>query len=323
MPGFALLSYAAALEPLRQANRLSGRPLYEWRHLSPGGTPVTASSGTIIAADADYGNAGPLDLLVLCAATGARHVGDPALLQWLRGLALAGRTEMVALSGAAYLLARAGLLDNRRVTLHWEDMPALREEFPKIDVTGHLFERDQGRATCAGGVSTLDLMHAIIAAAHGVSLATAVTERFLHPGARPGTTPQRMDLRARLGISHPRLLKVLAYMEAHPEEPADPAALAALGALSVRQMERLFRRHLGRTMREHSRALRLDRARQLLRGTTLPVLDVAVACGFVSVSHFSRVYRQMFGHPPLRDRGAAADVDQLAEGRQVHVMMSS
>jgi len=323
LPGFGLLSYAAALEPLRQANRLSGRALYSWSHLSLDGKSVIASSGTEIAVDHEVGVQHRFDIVIICAATGARYIDDAGLMRWLRRLAQTRRTLIIGLSGGAFPLARAGLLKGRRVTLHWEDAPAFAEAFVALDVSLRLFEFDRSRATCAGGVATIDLMHALIADAHGRGLADAVTERFLHGGVRDGATPQRLDLRARLGVGHPKLLRVLAQMEGQLDEAAQPAALAELAGLSVRQLERLFRQHVGSSIGAHSRALRLDRARQLLRGTSLSVLDVAVACGFVSPSHFSRAYREVYGQSPGRERVVPRHLDPVAEGRRTKAAMMS
>jgi transcriptional regulator GlxA family with amidase domain len=106
----------------------------------------------------------------------------------------------------------------------------------------------------------------------------------------------------RLGISNRALLKALEFMEGQLDAPLPRERLATLAGVSVRQLERLFREHLGCTPGSHDRKLRLERARMLLRQTGMSVLEIAVACGFASASHFSRAYRTTFGHPPMAER---------------------
>ena len=205
-------------------------------------------------------------------------------------------------SGGAYVLARSGLLDGYRATIHWEHLPAFSEEFPHVSVERNLFVIDRDRLTCAGGIAALDLMHALIERDHGHDLAAAVSEWYLHTEVRSGSVPQRMTLRERFGVSNPKLLKALSEIERRIEEPPGRDELAAVAGTSVRQLERLFAQHLGTTMGVHGLRVRLTRARELLRQTSKPVLDIAVMCGFTSVSHFSRAYRVAFGHPPRAER---------------------
>jgi transcriptional regulator GlxA family with amidase domain len=303
IPEFPLLSYACAVEPLRAANVLSGRRLYRWHHLSPNGRPVAASNGIVVEPDQSFRSAEALEYLLVCAGGNPAVFRDQATLQWLRRLARRG-VRLGGMSGGPYILARAGLLKNYRFTLHWEHAAPFIEEFPDLDIRRCLFEIDRDRLTCGGGSAALDMMHALLAEQHGPDLALAVSGWFLQTQIRAGAMPQRMELPDRTGIVHPVLLKVLAHMEAHVEEPATPDQLARIARLSLRQLERLFRRHLGRTVVQHYLALRLESARQLLRSSTRSVLDVAVSTGFISVSHFARVYRAQFGHPPSQERPA-------------------
>jgi transcriptional regulator GlxA family with amidase domain len=301
VPGFALMSYAAAVEPLRAANQLSGRPLYTWWHASPDGEPVAASNGVAIIPDSATEGGGTADIVFVCAGGNPATFGDKSTLAWLRRLARRG-VVIGGISGGPYVLARAGLLDGRRATLHWEHAPAFREAFPEVEVVASLFELDGDRITCSGGVSALDMMVALIARDHGSELAAAVGDWFLLTHVREGMGPQRMDLRSRLGIADAKLLGVLSAMEANLETPLARAGLAGAAGISLRQLERLFRRHLGRGVQEHYRRLRLDRARLLLRESAMPVLDVAVATGFSSASQFSRAYRRAFGESPTETR---------------------
>jgi transcriptional regulator GlxA family with amidase domain len=301
VPGFALMSYAAAIEPLRAANLLSGKELYRWWHAAPGGKPVMASNGVAIIPD--YGTSADLaaDLVFVCAGGNPAIFDDKAVFAWLRRLARKGVT-IGGISGGPYVLAKAGLLDERRATLHWEHMPAFREAFPDVTVVPSLFEIDGNRITCSGGISALDMMVALIERDHGRQLAASVGDWFLHTHIREGFGPQRMDLRYRLGVADEKLLSVLGAMERSIEMPLPRAQLAREAGISLRQLERLFQRHVGHGIHSHYRWLRLERARQLLRETTLPVLDVALATGFASSSQFARAYRRAFRDPPSATR---------------------
>jgi transcriptional regulator GlxA family with amidase domain len=302
VPGFALMSYAAAVEPLRAANLISGKPLFRWWHAAPGGKPVMASNGLAIIPDAGVGTDRDADILFVCAGGNPATFNDRYVFAWLRKLARRGVT-IGGISGGPYILARAGLLDGRGVvTLHWEHQPAFSEAFPDITVASSLFEIDGNRITCSGGISALDMMVALIERDHGRQLAAAVGDWFLHTHIREGMGPQRMDLRLRLGIADEKLLRVLRRMEGNIEAPQPRAELARIAGVSVRQLERLFRRHLGHGIHRQYSSMRLERARQLLRETTLPVLDVAIATGFSSSSQFARAYKRTFGEPPSRTR---------------------
>jgi transcriptional regulator GlxA family with amidase domain len=301
VPGFALMSYAAAIEPLRAADLLSGRELYRWWHAAPGGKPVLASNGVAILPDCGTTKEREADLVFVCAGGNPATFDDKSTFAWLRRLARKGVT-IGGISGGPYVLAKAGLLDERRATLHWEHLPAFREAFPGVTVVPSLFEIDGNRITCSGGISALDMMVALIERDHGRQLAASVGDWFLHTHIREGFGPQRMDLRYRLGVADEKLLVVLRAMEVSIETPRPRAALARAAGISLRQLERLFHRQIGHGIHAHYRWLRLERARQLLRETTLPVLDVALATGFASASQFARAYGKAFGEPPSRTR---------------------
>lgn len=307
IPGFSLLAYASTVEPLRAANRLAGRELYRWRHAAPGDQPALASNGAAILPDLKFGaDVRPLEVFFVCASGNPATFNDRKTFAWLRRLARQ-RIALGGISGGAFVLAKAGLLSGRRCTIHWEHMAAFQESFPGIALTRSLFEIDGDRITCSGGVAGLDMMVALIARDHGHDLGAAVSEWLLHTHVREGGRPQRMDLRFRLGVGDERLLAVLREMEAHLEAPLARQQLADLAHMSLRQLERCFRTQLGRGMHEHYMTLRLARARQLLRETSLSMLEIALATGFASASQFARAFRREFGHPPReaarRDRG--------------------
>jgi transcriptional regulator GlxA family with amidase domain len=292
------MSYASAVEPLRAANQLAGRPLYRWCNTAPGDKPASASSGVAVLPDLAFGSdTTGLDLMLVCAGGNPRAFNDRKTFAWLRRLARGGMT-IGGISGGPVIIAKAGLLSGRRCTVHWEHALGFEEEFPDVTLTRSLFEIDGNRITCSGGIAALDMMIALIMRDHGYELAAAVSDWFLHTHVREGIGPQRMDLRFRLGVANEKLLAVLKVMEANLEKPLARTELGRLAGLSVRQLERIFRTQLSRGIHQHYLALRLDRARQLLRETSLSVLDVAMTMGFTSASQFSRSFRAAFGFSP-------------------------
>jgi AraC family transcriptional regulator, glycine betaine-responsive activator len=301
VPKFSMMGFACAIEPLRSANRMSGRELYSWHILSKDGKPVTASNGIPVVPEAALADAARYDVLIVSAGIDGHLFHDKEVFAQLRRLARRGM-DIGALTLGSYLLARAGLLDGYRCTVHWENLSGFMEAFPKIEVTSELFEIDRDRFTCSGGIAAFDLMLHVIVAQHGFALASAVSDQFIHERIRDKRDRQRMALPARFGIRHPKLLAAIRRMEENLEEPVSRADLARTVKVSSRQLERLFRKYLGRTPTRFYLDLRLDKARQLLQQTDMTVLDVALACGFVSASHFSKCYRERFLRTPRGER---------------------
>jgi len=301
LPEFAMMAFFSAVEPLRIANRLAGRTLYRWRIYSEGGTPVVASNGMSLLADGAVGGEPAPHTMLVCASFNVEHYITPRMLHWLRRLDARG-TILGGIDTGCFVLAEAGLLDGYRVTLHWESIPVFRERFPRIATTSELFEIDRDRITSSGGTATMDLMLQIIAGRHGPELALGVSEQLIHERIRSPTDHQRIALAARLGIHNRALLAAIEFMGRHLERPARTADIARQAGVSMRQLERLFAAHLGRTARRYYLDLRLDHARDLLRQTDMAVLEVALACGFGSSASLSRSYRRRFGVPPSRDR---------------------
>jgi transcriptional regulator GlxA family with amidase domain len=301
IPGFPLMSYASAIEPLRAANALAGRRLYAWRHLTIDGAAAIASVGLTIAPDLDWDAAKRLDQVFICAGGNPAAFDHKPTFARLNALAAAG-VPIGGMSGGAYLLARAGLLGGKRCTIHWEHIPALLEEFPDLLLERSLYVFDGKRATCAGGLAAFDMMVDLIGRRHGAGLALAVSEWYLRTRARTGADDQRIALRERAQVANPGVLKALALMEESLETPLPREALAQATGVTLRQLERLFAHHLRKPVAAHYLDLRLERARKLLRQTSLSVLEVAVACGFASPSHFSRCFRARFGRSPKQQR---------------------
>lgn len=303
VPNFSMSAFTAMLEAMRLANYTTGRTLYEWEILSRDGDAVQASNGVRVSADRSIADAPHLDNVVVCSGIGAQLYQDSVMFGWLRRWAREG-AHVGALCTGAHLLAHAGLLRGYRCTIHWENLESFREQHPDLDIQAELFEIDRDRFTCAGGIAAADMMLTEIARRHGEEVASAVSEQFMHERIREGHDNQRLPLQARLRISHPKLIQAIAEMETSVEDALSREEIAARVGLSRRQLERLFRRYLNTSPARYYLRLRLERARLLLTQTTMPVTEIAFACGFTSASHFSKCYRDMFGRTPRDQRRA-------------------
>lgn len=301
IPEFSGLAFLSAVEPLRVANRLAGRPLFSWHAVSADGAPVTASNGMAMMVESSIDAMRSVSSLIVCASFNPQKAETKSLFGALRRLARLG-VSLGSVDTGTHILAAAGLLDHHRVTMHWEAVPAFREEFPLIEVSDELFEIGRGRFTCAGGTASLDMMLHMIGVKHGRELAVAVSEQFIHDRIRDRSTHQRMQMANRLGITNQKLIRIIEAMENNLETPLEGTQLAELSGVSSRQLERLFRAHLKATPSSYYLKLRLARARQLLRQTDLSVMDVAMATGFSSASSLSRAYRTCYGASPRQDR---------------------
>jgi len=300
---FSLLSFASALDALRIANRMAEGPLYSWILLGEGGDIVSCSAGTSFSVDYDLIELKRDDTVFLCGGIDIQKNTSKRLLNWLRresrrGLLVGG------LCTAAYSMAKAGILDGKKATIHWENQDSFSEEFTNIELTKSVFIIDGQRMTTAGGTSSIDLILKIIADDHGEELANAVADQLIYNSIRTDQDTQRLSVPTRIGVRHPKLSMVIQMMENNIEEPISPSLLAKDVRMSTRQLERLFRRYLNRSPKRYYMELRLQKARNLLMQTDMSVINVALACGFSSPSHFSECYRSHYQKTPYRERGS-------------------
>jgi transcriptional regulator GlxA family with amidase domain len=293
------------VECLRIANRMSGKTLYEWSLIGEGGDSVTCSAGTSFNLDGDLGELQRDDTIMICGGVQVQAATSKKLLAWLRREARKG-LPVGGLCTAAFSLAKAGLLDGKRATIHWENADSFSEEFDEVELTKSVFVVDGNRMTTAGGTSSIDLMLKLVATDHGEELANAVADQLIYSSIRTDQDTQRLSVPTRIGVRHPKLSLVIQMMEKNIEEPISPSILAKDVGMSTRQLERLFRRYLNRSPKRYYMELRLQKARNLLMQTDMSVINVALACGFASPSHFSKCYRAHYDTTPYRERGSQA-----------------
>jgi AraC family transcriptional regulator, glycine betaine-responsive activator len=309
VPRFSMMAFAAGIEPLRAANRLSGKRLFEWQLVSADGAAVEASNGIAVTTRSSLAELGKVDMIIVCAGFEPGEVERSVKVHHqLRRLTRHG-TTVGAISSGSFLLAEAGLLTGRRCTVHWEYIEAFRARYPQLEVTEDLYVIDRDVFTCSGGTAALDMMVHFVGQVAGNRVALAVAEQFIHPQVRAQEEQQRLDLHARYRIENPKLIQVISLMEATLDEPMELREMARSANVSVRQVERLFREHLGSSPKTFYLDLRLAKARTLLRGTLGSLRTIALECGFGSPSHFCHAYKRRYGIPPTHERRSFTGAD--------------
>ncbi|MCJ8287212.1 GlxA family transcriptional regulator [Halomonas sp.] len=299
-PNFAMLSFSSVIEPLRIANRLSGKTLYHWELISLDDRVVEASNGIPFMPTMSMVQWQQLDALILVAGIGTNLIADQQLFKWLREVSRSGRI-LGSTSTGSTLLAKAGVLHHKRCTIHWEDQASLQEEYPDLVVTNELFEVEGNILTCSGGTAGLDMMLWLIERQQVGMLAKHIADQCIHPNIRPAHDSQRMSIEERLGVHNPALSAALEIMHSHMEDTINCDSIASMVGISHRHLQRLFKDNFGINPASYYLKLRLDHGDNLLRKTSMDVLTIATATGFSSSSHFSKCYRKQFGISP-RDR---------------------
>ena len=300
LPGFSMMGFVSAIEPLRVANRF--RPgAYRWQLLSTDGAAVCASNGMSLNVDGDLGPPSAQGWLIVVAGFAPLAACTAALCAWLRATQRAGAL-LGAVDTGVFVLAQAGVAGAGPVTLHWEAQAAFAERFPNIAVSQELFETGAQCITCAGGTAAIDMMLARIAERHGHDLAVQVSEQFVLGRIRSASDHQQLEITTRYQVHNAKLVRVIALMQNHIEDPLTPDDLAQMIGVTRRQLERLFAAHLSDTPLRFYSGLRLAHARTLLQQSGMGIAAIALASGFESPSHFSRSYRALFGRSPKQER---------------------
>ena len=298
---FSMLCLSAVVDTLRAANLMLDRPYYSWRVITHDGQPVRASNGLALSAQAIVDDLPAADITFVIVSMRHDVPGLKRMVSTLRTLGRRG-AALGAMSVGSHVLALAGQLDNKRCTIHWQHRASFAESFENVICTGNLFEIDGNRYTSAGGTTGIDLALELVRRDHGAMFADKVANNFQYDRIRQFDERQRTGPEPDLMSKSDKLRKLVVLMSEHLEVPLSAGELAGAVDLSIRQVERLFLRHLGSTPGRYYMGLRLERARQLLRQTNTPILDVALSTGFTSHSYFAQSYRQQFGRKPSDER---------------------
>lgn len=298
---FTMIAFSSAVEVMRMANYLLGRPYYSWSIITIDGHPVPSSSGFAPSQVTTYSTSRRPDMVFVCGGTNViKYVDDP-VISLLRKMARDG-VVLGGLCTGTYALVKSGLLDGYRCTIHWENMASLREMHRRVDFLEELFVIDRDRITCTGGIAPMDMMLTLVRARFGRALVAEISDQFILDRVRDGSDRQHIPLAARLGHNHRALVNIASMMEANFEEPLSAVELAKLAGLSLRQVQRMFHESLDTTPSKYYLRLRLRRARELLLQSQMSITQIAVSCGFQSTCHFSKSYRALYGRTPRSER---------------------
>jgi transcriptional regulator GlxA family with amidase domain len=299
---FTHIAFSCAIEPLRIANLLSGKELYKWSFISEDGTTAVSSNGSVTLVHHGVDAIPDCDrLFVLSGINVQKHV-TPSLLAVLRRERARGK-RIGALCSGAYVLAKAGFLDGVQTAIHWEFHDRFMEEFPQVNLVRNVFVADEKFITASGGTATADLMLHLIERDHGYNLSVEVSDQMVYNAVRDATAEQRVSLQSRHGMRNKHLARAIQMMTETIETPVSPSMIAEEVGISARQLERLFGKYLNCSPKKYYVELRLERARRLLLQTEQSITEIAMACGFESPGHFSRVYRAAFGVTPSVQQG--------------------
>ena len=298
-PETTVILLASVIEPLRAANRIAGRTLYGWRIFSLDGKPVETTAGIGMPVDGAFNPGNEPNPLFIVASYNWRRSNTTAMKMAL-SRAARHRSIIAGIESGTWLMAEASLLDNHRVTVHWEDQEDFSTRHPQIEVVKERFVIDRRRMTAAGALATLDLMLEIIRRRQGYSMALEVSRAFLYErgggGAETGPAPSSV------GLLDARLHQALRLMEETIDQPLTMEQVAARTRISARHLQTLFQNGLGVSPHEHYLALRLNGARRMVIETDLSLADAANRTGFNSASAFSRAYRAQFQESPSDTR---------------------
>ena len=305
--GFSLVTLASIVEPLCAANEVSDRTRFNLRLVTPEPGDVQASSGlgiggvtsvSSLTRDIMLGIAP--DLLIICGGAGVPMQFQSGLIDLLRSC----KRQKVSIAGmgnAAWLLAEAGVLSDGACALHWKSRAAFLELHHEIAAENVLFVKS-GPITCCGGeLAAFDFIIDYIAEICGPQIARKICQHFLIVHCRDGDTRQPSPGNHVTNCNH-NLDQMVELMAQNLEEPLSIDHIADAVSLSRRQVERTFSKYTSTTPGRFYKGLRMQKARQLIEQTTMSIIEIAVACGFASTSHFAASFKSEYGVGPLEMR---------------------
>ena len=299
-PGFTLQAFSSAVEVLRVARKLGAADLFSYSVVSLSAAQVKASNELVLLANADLSDLPKDSIVVVVAGAGVERTDNPDLLAKLRYLSRQGR-EIWAISSGVVRLAQAGLLNDCTVAAHWEDVPYLKANFPRVIVSSAIFIAQGPHPTCAGGGAAADLfLHYI--KAHGPSgLVENIASRLLLDGVRDGRVRQNFPAELQYQTSNQKVFAAIQIMLNTRYDPISVADIARQLGVSQRQLERLFHAEFGTTPGAVYLRLRMDEARQEVLMGHRAIADIALDFGF-QPGTFGKVYKRIFDLSPSQDR---------------------
>ncbi|MEX5494370.1 GlxA family transcriptional regulator [Pseudomonas asgharzadehiana] len=303
-PDFLLLDMAGPLEVFSIANRyLPAAAHYQILIIGTEPGPLRASNGVLVQADLLLEQAdGAYDLLLVPGGPGAYNECHPDLLPWLKAAAPRAR-RFGSICTGAFVLGHAGLLDDHRVTTHWHYTERLIKAFPKAIVeTDRIYLQDERLITSGGVTAGIDLALSVVAQDHGKQVAVDVAKVLLVVMKRQGGQAQFSPMTAAVAPQETPITRVQTHVLAHLEQSFTIESMAELAGMSARHFARLFAREVRMTPMAFLQGARIDRARQLLESTDLPLKTVAFHAGFGSVRYMRALFSEKLGLNPTQYR---------------------
>ena len=303
-PNFTLLAFSAFVDTLRLAadDGDRSRPIHcEWAVLSYDMRPIKSSCGVEISPTLELNAAARFDYIVVVG--GLLHaLKFPApVTDYLRAAA-AANVALVGICTGSFALARLGLMKGRRSCVSWYVHDDFRNEFPELEVSSdELFIDDVDRLTCAGGTSVVHLAAFLVERHCDKARAAKALRIMIEHAPLPAKTPQPQPLFTK-ETDNIRVRKAMLLIERHLSDPLPAEFIAQHVNVSVRHLERLFQSELGMSPLAFAFELRLNNAHNLLTTTRNSIIDIALQCGFLSNSHFSRCFRNAHGKTPSQVR---------------------
>jgi transcriptional regulator GlxA family with amidase domain len=301
LPESSIMSLASVLDPMRAANRVAGKTLFGWKILSPDGEPVLLTCGIVIAVDGAFSAREQGDCLLIIGGFNLdRHAQKPFIASLQAG---ARHFSVVAgIESGCWLLARCGLVNGRTATAHWEELEDFALAFPDVSVRADRFVTDGKFWTSGGASPTFDMMLHLIRQRFGSSVALDVASIFVYDETHAATDAQPLVSLGRMEALDPDLARAIRLMERTLDRPLSMSALALRAGQSQRKLEMRFARALGISPGSYYLRLRLQTAQRLISDTQLSIREVAVRCGFDSLSSFSRAFKRQYGDSPMKLR---------------------
>jgi len=306
-PRFPLLSLGGLCDALRHAADRSdqSRPLRcIWTTIGAQNTSVESSCGISIPIQSDYPDVGQFDYLVVIGGL-LPHLEQVNQRHWdyLQEAAQAG-VALVGICTGSFVLARAGLMEDRVACVHSFHYDDYRTMFPGLRVVTHSdYLIDGDRVTCAGGISVIELAARLINLHCGPDRASKVIHQMTVSRRAGSSFVERRRALGYLSVGDAAVRHAALLMEENLEAPLNIAVIANMIGTSVRQLERAFVAEMKMSPNEFYRHVRLRYARWMLLNTSRKVTEIAYECGFADSAHFIRVFREIYGVTPGKLRG--------------------
>ena len=303
LDGFNCMAAQAFVDPFRSANYLRNTNLYNWSFVGLESNNVRASNGLeVLTSRSLEAPENKFDMIVINSSWNVERFNDKGLTRWLVR-SLQNGASICGIDTGAFIMAYAGMLSGRKAAVHYEHIAAFRELFSDVEMEEDIYVIDGNLLSCCGGLAASDLALEIIRLQQGLELANGAARYIFHERLRNSQEGQLPEKREPVGYSAPeKLRESIIIMEGNLENLLSIDQVANRVNISQRQLERLFHKHTGVSPIRYYLDVRLDRARGLLTQTELPILDVAIACGFSGNAQFTRAYKSRFGIAPSHDR---------------------